>query len=151
MNQVDLDGRNAAGRRHGTAVAALLIGNAQGRAPGLLPRADLIAVEAFHSRADGAAADAFSLLNALDVLIQARVQVINMSFSGPANPVLRQSWSRRAMRASALSRPRERRAGRRPRLSRRLARVIAVTAVDADRAPYRQAARVRMSRWPRRG
>lgn len=142
VNQVDLDGRNAAGRRHGTAVAALLIGNAQGRAPGLLPRADLIAVEAFHSRADGAAADAFSLLNALDVLIQARVQVINMSFSGPANPVLRQVVveARDAgiglVAAAGNGGP-----GAAPAFPAAWPEVIAVTAVDADRAPYRQAAR----------
>lgn len=141
VNQVDLDGRNAAGRRHGTAVAALLIGNPQGRAPGLLPRADLIAVEAFHSRADGAAADAFSLLNALDVLIQARVQVINMSFSGPANPVLRQIviQARDAgiglVAAAGNGGP-----GAAPAFPAAWPEVIAVTAVDADRAPYRQAA-----------
>lgn len=142
VEQVALSGRDAAGRQHGTAVAALLIGNVQGRAPGLLPRARLIAVEAFHSRADGAAADAFSLLAALDVLIAAQVQVINMSFSGPPNPVLRQIVIRAheagigLVAAAGNGGP-----GAAPAFPAAWPEVIAVTAVDADNQPYRQGAR----------
>ncbi len=36
------------GRQHGTAIAALLVGGADSRTPGLLPQARLIAVDAFH-------------------------------------------------------------------------------------------------------
>ena len=142
VNQIELDGRDAAGRMHGTAVAALLIGRPEGRAPGLLPAARLIAVEAFHSRADGAAADAFSLLGALDILIQARVQVINMSFSGPRNPVLRQIvQSARDAGIGLVASAGNGGPGAAPAFPAAWPEVIAVTAVDAERRPYRQAAR----------
>lgn len=36
------------GRQHGTAVAALLVGSASSRTPGLIPGGKLIAVDAFH-------------------------------------------------------------------------------------------------------
>lgn len=142
VRQVALEGRDAAGRRHGTAVAALLIGRPEGRAPGLLPSARLIAVEAFHSRADGAAADAFSLLEALDRLIQSEVAVINMSFSGPENAILRQIVTRAdaagigLVAAAGNGGP-----GAAPAFPAAWPEVIAVTAIDAARQPYRQAAR----------
>jgi subtilisin family serine protease len=68
---------------HGTAVAALLVG--QG---GLLPGATLVAVDAFHRRPDGDAADAFDLAAAIDLLAGQGVRVINLSVAGPPNDVL---------------------------------------------------------------
>jgi subtilisin family serine protease len=57
----------------------------------LLPRASLIAVDAFHRDSRGNdAADAFSLAQALDALLEHEVTVINLSVAGPANAVLRQ-------------------------------------------------------------
>src|SRR5690554_6372235 len=53
VHQTDLSDRSAAGRQHGTAIAALLLGRADSRVPGLLPDAHLVAVEAFHSDAGG--------------------------------------------------------------------------------------------------
>lgn len=77
--------RPESARQHGTAVAALLVGRADARTPGLLPDARLVAVDAFHGGRDGDAADAFALVQALDLLIARRVDVVNMSFSGPEN------------------------------------------------------------------
>ncbi len=86
------DGREPASEVHGTAIAALLVGRADAATPGLLPRARLIAVEAFHSDAAGnASADAFDLLRGLDLLAQRQVDVVNMSFAGPPNLVLQQA------------------------------------------------------------
>jgi len=83
-------GREPASPVHGTAVAALLIGAAGSRTPGLLPDARLIAVEAFHRDANGnATADAFDLVRGLDLLARRGVAVVNMSFAGPPNEVLR--------------------------------------------------------------
>src|SRR5690606_20124907 len=62
---LDQGERDLAGRVHGTAVATLLIGSAQSRTPGLLPKARLVAAEAFFSDRVGEAADSFSVIRAL--------------------------------------------------------------------------------------
>jgi subtilisin family serine protease len=140
--QTVLAERDAAGRQHGTAVAALLIGRLDSPAPGLLPFAELVAVEAFHRGNAGEAADAFAVSDALQQLVDAEVQVVNMSFSGPENEVLR------AMVEDALARqiavvaaagnggP-----GAPPAYPAAWPGVLAVTAVDAQLSPYRQAIR----------
>ncbi|MGO4839279.1 S8 family serine peptidase, partial [Rhizobiaceae sp. 2RAB30] len=77
------------GRQHGTAVAALLVGSATSRAPGLLPGSELIAVDAFHrDRGAGDRAAAFDLVRAVDLLAGRGLPVINMSLTGPANLLL---------------------------------------------------------------
>ena len=71
------ESRRAASKDHGTAVAALLVGRDGSMTPGLLPRARLIAVDAFHRDGSGNdAADAFSLARALDALLERDVEVI---------------------------------------------------------------------------
>jgi hypothetical protein len=134
--------RDAAGRQHGTAIAAMLIGRLDGPAPGLLPYAELIAIEAFHRSASGEAADAFALSDALQQVIDDGVQVVNMSFSGPENAVLRLVVEEALRRDIALvaaagnSGP-----GAPPAYPAAWPGVLAVTAVDAGLSPYRQAAR----------
>lgn len=83
VSQAMLAEREAAGRQHGTAIGALLVGRLDNKVPGLLPNAELIAVEAFHRSTGGEAADAFALADALQQLVDADVQVVNLSFSGP--------------------------------------------------------------------
>jgi hypothetical protein len=140
VHQVDLADRDAAGRQHGTAIAAMLVGTVDGRVPGLLPDAELIAVEAFHRSAGTEQADAFSLVKALDILIEARVDVINLSFSGPANEVLARVIARAAeagiglVAAAGNGGP-----GAEPAYPAAWPEVIAVTAVDAQERVYRQA------------
>lgn len=140
VHQVDLGDRDAAGRVHGTAIAAMLVGNVEGRVPGLLPHAELIAVEAFHARGSTEQADAFAVANAVDFLIRAEVDVINLSFSGPENAVLRQMIARAAeagiglVAAAGNGGP-----GAAPAYPAAWPEVIAVTAVDADERIYRQA------------
>lgn len=140
--QADLGERAAAGRQHGTAVAALLVGRADQRVPGLLPLADLVAVEAFHALGGVERADAFALVQGIDRLIAADVAVINMSFSGPENAVLRQVVGRAAtagvgmVAAAGNSGP-----GAPPAYPAAWPEVVAVTAVDARRRAYRQANR----------
>lgn len=140
VHQVELADRSAAGRRHGTAIAALLVGRADSRTPGLMPMAELIAVEAFHQSAVGEAADAYSLAEAVEILIDAGVSVINMSFSGPNNAVLR-DLTREAhdlgillVAAAGNGGP-----GAKPAFPAAWAHVVAVTAVDSRERIYRQA------------
>ncbi|MER8825833.1 S8 family serine peptidase [Mesorhizobium sp. M0938] len=137
------DGFPESGRQHGTAVAALLVGGADSRTPGLLPHARLIAIDAFHrgNRQDDRS-DAYDLLRALDLLSMRGVQVTNMSLSGPANALLEQFVRRLAERgmvivaAAGNGGPR---AG--PSYPAAYADVIAVTAVDRMKRPYRRAGR----------
>ncbi|MFN3971366.1 MAG: S8 family serine peptidase [Gemmobacter sp.] len=140
--QIDLPDRDASGRQHGTAVAAMLVGRTDGRVPGLLPLAELIAVEAFHNRGGTDIADAFSLARAMEVLIGERVQVINLSFSGPENAVLRRLVETAAMAgigmvaAAGNGGP-----GAPPAYPAAWPEVVAVTAVDTNGRAYRQANR----------
>ncbi|WP_434055897.1 MAG: S8 family serine peptidase [Roseibium sp.] len=73
---------------HGTAVAALLVGQPETRVRGLLPGARLVAVDAFHRAGRDERADAFTLVEALYALSAENVTVINLSLAGPQNSVV---------------------------------------------------------------
>lgn len=75
---------------HGTAVASILIGRTDSETPGLLPRARLVAVDAFHAGADGSSvADVYDLALALEATNARALRAVNLSVSGPPNEVLR--------------------------------------------------------------
>lgn len=142
VRQSPLGERDAAGRQHGTAIAALLIGRINSRTPGLLPLAELHAVEAFHRQSGQEAADAYALAEAIDHLIRAGVSVINMSFSGPENQVLRAMVLRADQAGIGLvAAAGNGGAGAEPAYPAAWPEVIAVTAVDTGLKPYRQANR----------
>lgn len=140
VHQLDLGDRASAGRQHGTAIAAMLVGDVAGRVPGLLPEAELIAVEAFHRSSGAEQADAYSVSEALDQLIGEAVEVINLSFSGPPNAVLEAMVARAAeagiglVAAAGNGGP-----GAEPAYPAAWPQVVAVTAVDAGEKVYRQA------------
>ncbi|HWD13376.1 S8 family serine peptidase [Pseudochrobactrum sp. sp1633] len=131
------------GTQHGTAVAALLVGSETGRAPGLLPQAELIAVDAFHgAKGDSNRATTFDLIRAVDLLAEKQVPLINMSLSGPHNQLLEKAIEAAAQRKIILVAA----AGNegphaKPVYPAAYANVIAVTAVDRDGKPYRRAVR----------
>jgi subtilisin family serine protease len=138
--QADLGARAAAGRQHGTAIAALLIGSVEGRVPGLLPDAALVAVEAFHRQGNAEQADAFAIGNAIDVLMTEQVDVINMSFSGPANAVVQRAITAAAAQGIGLvAAAGNGGPGAEPAYPAAWPEVIAVTAIDAQGRVYRQA------------
>jgi hypothetical protein len=134
-------GRGASGSQHGTAVAALLVGAPNGPLPGMLPQAELFAIDAFHRREGGDTADAFDLAGALDRLMLRRVAVINLSFAGPDNPVLEASTRAAASRGVVLTAAAGN-AGPKAQLAYPAAYdwVVAVTAVDQSAQPYVRAA-----------
>ncbi len=78
----------ASDAQHGTAVAAILIGRADSRSPGLVPAASVTAIDAFHKVGGDQRSDVFSLVDAMDRLAVAGADVVNMSLSGPENIVL---------------------------------------------------------------
>lgn len=140
--QEPLGDRDPAGRQHGTAVASLLVGQVGSRAPGLLPFAELIAVEAFFTDAGDAASDAYTLAAAVDRLIAEGVGVINLSFSGPPNAVL-EDVTRRAAEAGVglVAAAGNGGAQADPAYPAAWPHVIAVTAVDRRNRAYRLANR----------
>ena len=73
---------------HGTAIASLLVGAPDSRVPGLVPEAEVIAVDVFSDVAGDERADAATLVRALDLLATQQVRVINLSLAGPPNTVL---------------------------------------------------------------
>ncbi|MGK7653230.1 S8 family serine peptidase [Roseovarius sp. B08] len=140
VHQADLGERAEAGRKHGTAIAAMLIGRLDYRVPGLLPNAELVAVEAFHRGYLGEQADVYSLASAMDLLMTADVDVINMSFSGPYNAILEEMISRAAAVETALvAAAGNDGPGAEPAYPAAFEAVIAVTAIDREEDVYRQA------------
>lgn len=125
------------GAHHGTAVAALLVG--KGTVPGLVPEAELIAIDAFRK---GDVATGFDLARAIEMLVARGVPVINMSLSGPDNSILAATVAKAAERnvlivaAAGNDGPRSK-----PVFPAAYPGVIAVTAVDGGRNVYRRAAR----------
>ncbi len=113
--------RDPSSKVHGTAIAALLVGASGSRTPGLLPAAELIAVDAFHHERGDDRSDAYDLVRALNIVAAKDVDVINLSLAGPDNEVLqaRGRGDRRA-RPDDGGRGRQRRAERRSDLSGRL-------------------------------
>jgi subtilisin family serine protease len=78
-------GGRAVPAAHGTAVASLLIGRAEGFR-GVRPDAELFAADVYCGRPTGGAVDA--LVEALGWLVQEKVAVINVSLVGPRNALL---------------------------------------------------------------
>src|SRR6056297_209774 len=128
---------------HGTAVAAILVGDPQTRVPGLLPGLPLVAVDAFHRASGDERTDAFTLVRALDHLSERGVQVINLSLAGPPNAVLEdtllQLTEQRGIPVIAASGNDGPRAD--PAYPAAYDSVIAVTAVDRGGTVYRRAIR----------
>jgi subtilisin family serine protease len=135
-------GREASGVVHGTALASILVGRSSAGVPGLLPRAQLIAVDAFHRRAGEDRMDSFDFVAALDLLVQRGVRVANLSFAGPPNALAERAVER-ADREGLLMVAAAGNDGPAapPRYPAAYPQVIAVTAVGSDLKPYRRAAR----------
>ena len=129
-----------ASRDHGTASAALLLGNGTDNVTGLLPSATLYAAGVFRQGAGGAETDSALLLEGLDWLAGVPVPVVAMSLGGPRNQVLevviRQLHQRGMRFAAAVGNEGKRSA---PQWPAAQPEVVAVTAVDARKRLYRKA------------
>ncbi|NCO85222.1 MAG: S8 family serine peptidase [Rhodobacterales bacterium] len=128
---------------HGTAVAALLIGDHDSRSPGLMPDARLVALDVFHRDASDERADVFTLVDGLGFLADADVRVINLSLAGPANTVLEETINRLVAENGIVIVAAAGNGGpsAEPAYPAAYHQVIAVTAVDQSGAVYRRAGR----------
>lgn len=128
---------------HGTAVAALLVGDPASRSPGLLPGLPLIAVDAFQKEAGDERADAFTLVRALDYLSRSGADVINLSLAGPPNDVLEETLAQLEEQRGIVIVAAAGNGGPNapPAYPAAYESVIAVTAVDRVGRAYRRAGR----------
>jgi subtilisin family serine protease len=137
-----LEGKPAP-KDHGTSIATILVGAPGSHFPGLLPSATLYAASAFSSdKTYRYRATALAVARALNWLISRKVIVINLSFAGPPNKLLRQAVRRTLARGIPLVAA----AGNfgpkaPPTFPAAYKGVIAVTAVDRFCHSYRQANR----------
>ncbi|MGC3939077.1 S8 family serine peptidase [Roseobacter sp. EG26] len=144
LSVLDFDpgGPGISGAQHGTAVAALLIGSREGRVHGVLPDAELVAVDAFYKMGRDERSDVFNIVLAMDQLAAADVGVINMSLAGPDNLLLGQMVARlsedRILIVAAAGNAGPRAA---PAYPGAYGQVLTVTAVDGDGRIYRRAGR----------
>jgi subtilisin family serine protease len=127
---------------HGTAVAALLAGDGKRGVRGLLPFARVVAVAAFHRRAEGDAADAFDIAAAIDHLAERGLAVAAMPFAGPANVVVEAAGAAAARQGvAAVAAAGNDGADAPPRFPAAYSWAVAVTGVDRDRRVYPLAVR----------
>lgn len=134
----ELDGTST----HGTAVASLLIGEAEGLRP-LLPQATLYSAAVFYQLENQQQSGSlFSIIRALDWLNSEKVPVINMSLTGPDNQVLRQLVEKSQQNGSYIvaavgnAGP-----AAAPLFPAAYPAVLAISAVDENATPYRWSVR----------
>ncbi|WP_299622656.1 S8 family serine peptidase [Pelagibius sp.] len=136
-------GLRAAPADHGTAIAALIIGDPASTTAGLLPSARLYAAAIFGLRANGRVVGTTdAIARAVDWLGQQGVRIVNLSLSGSSNLVLRLAVERAHEAGMVLVAA----AGNEgpnaaPVFPAGYPPVVAVTAIDAALQPYRQANR----------
>lgn len=124
---------------HGTAVAGLLVGK-DALTP-LLPGGNLYAASVFYARNKySQGATLMHLLEAINWLVEKRVPIINMSLTGPPNPILEQAikGAHKSNTIIVAAAGNEGPAAS-PRYPAAYEDVIAVTAVDHQRNIYRWA------------
>ncbi len=126
--------------KHGTAIAGLIA--AHGRLMGAAPGARILAIRAFNPSDKGADGTTFNILKALDWAAAHDARVINMSFAGPSDPVLRRSLEAAHNKGIVLVAAAGNAGAKSPPLyPAAYPMVIAVTATDADDKLFEQSNR----------
>jgi len=135
---------NATPAPHGTAVAAILVGqHEKSIVPGLVPGAELSVAAVFAADAnDRLSADAIALIGGLDWLAKRNVEIVNMSLSGEPNALVEIAISRLSERGVIfIAAVGNGGAAAAPGFPASLPAVIGVTAVDSDGQLYKNAPR----------
>jgi Subtilase family len=137
------NGIRPAGRDHGTAVAAILVGQPTVGGRGLLPAAEISVAAVFVIGDDGGpVAEALALVGGLDWLMQRGVAVINLSLAGDPNALISFALKRVAARQIiVVSAAGNSGRGAPPAFPAAEPTVIGVTALDIRSQPYANANR----------
>jgi subtilisin family serine protease len=98
--QFDVSATPAKPSRHGAGMAGAIAGHQQ--IDGAAPAAQLLVARAFDETGDGARAVGLDLLAALDWAVAQKAQIVNMSFAGPADPLLARMLEAAAARGIIL-------------------------------------------------
>lgn len=86
---------------HGTGVAGTIV--AHSRLVGSAPAARILAIRAFAANpSNGAESTSFVVMKALNYAVQQNAQIINMSFAGPADPLVQQALAASSARGIVL-------------------------------------------------
>ncbi len=129
--QFDATGLPPAPHPHGTAIAGAIA--AHDRLIGVAPKVKLLTARVFSGSGDSAQATTFNILKGLDWAASQNARVVNMSFAGPNDPMIRSMVGKAYARGMVLiaavgnAGPRAR-----PLYPAAYPDVIGVTATDAD-------------------
>jgi hypothetical protein len=126
---------------HGTGVVSLLVGQPGSGIVGVVPRAKVVAVDAFYRSGDGDSTNAYDIVAALDHLAERKVRIVNLSLAGPENEVLAASVTRLIRHGTTLIAAAGPASGRESGYPAKYPGVIAVAAVDTELRPSRLSAR----------
>jgi len=135
-------GLNSGPADHGTAVASILVGQGANGRDGLLPRAELVAINVFRQRDKKIDTTAEWLVRALDQAVAQHVSAINLSLGGPPNRILQHAvrvvWGRGIAIVSAAGNSGP---NAQPVYPAAYPEVIAVTAIDNKKHVFEHANR----------
>jgi hypothetical protein len=129
--QYDALGTPGPAHMHGTGMAGAIAAHA--KLVGVAPKVKLLAVRAFSGDKESAQGTTFNILKGLDWAASKNARIVNMSFAGPADPMLRDMLSKAHARGIVLIAAVGNAGPRSPPLYPAADRdVIGVTATDAD-------------------
>ena len=131
VDQFDALGTPGPAHMHGTGMAGAIA--AHTKLIGVAPKVKLLAVRAFSGNKDSAQGTTFNILKGLDWAASKQARIVNMSFAGPPDPMLRDMLAQAHARGMVLIAAVGNAGPRSPPLYPAADRdVIGVTATDAD-------------------
>lgn len=130
-DEYDVVGTPATAHLHGTAMAGAIA--ARSKLVGVAPKVRLLAVRAFSGSGESAESTTFNILKSVDWAASKNARIVNMSFAGPADDLLREMLAKANARGIVLIAAVGNAGPRSPPLYPAAdPGVIGVTATDAD-------------------
>jgi subtilisin family serine protease len=130
-DEFDVVGAPAAAHSHGTAIAGAIA--ARSKLVGVAPKVKLLAARAFSGSGESAQSTTFNILKGVDWAASKNARIINMSFAGPPDDLLREMLAKANARGIVLIAAVGNAGPRAPPLYPAAdAGVIGVTATDVD-------------------